>query len=70
MTHEIPENLRDKERRRVIFARRDGEDVGFTGLRREHTWDSARPSGTVVVGTSTGGPAARRPWPAASSTST
>ena len=59
LTLEIPENLRDKERRRVIFARRDGEDVGFTGLRREHKWESARPSGTVVVGTFTGGPAAR-----------
>ena len=59
MTLEPPEQLRDKERRRVIFARRDGEDVGFTGLRREHKWADARPSGTVVVGTFTGGPAAR-----------
>ncbi len=59
MSLEPPEQLRDKERRRVIFAIRDGEDVGFTGLRREHKWQSARPSGTVVVGTFTGGPAAR-----------
>jgi GNAT superfamily N-acetyltransferase len=59
MALEPPEQLRDKERRRIIFARRDGEDVGFTGLRREHKWESARPSGTVVVGTFTGGPAAR-----------
>ena len=59
MSLEPPEQLRDKERRRVLFARRDGEDVGFTGLRREHKWESARPSGTVVVGTFTGGPAAR-----------
>ena len=56
---EAPEQLRDKERRRILFARRDGEDVGFTGLRREHKWSDARPSGTVVVGTFTGGPAAR-----------
>lgn len=56
---EAPEQLRDKERRRILFARRDGEDIGFTGLRREHKWDNARPSGTVVVGSFTGGPAAR-----------
>jgi GNAT superfamily N-acetyltransferase len=59
MTSETPDQLRDKERRRVLFARRDGADVGFTGLRREHKWADARPSGTVTVGTFTGGPAAR-----------
>jgi GNAT superfamily N-acetyltransferase len=59
MAHEPPEQLRDKERRRILFARRDGQDVGFTGLRREHKWENARPSGTVVVGTLCGGPAAR-----------
>ena len=56
---EPPEALRDKEPRRVLFARRDGEDVGFVGLRREHKWDNARPSGTVTVGTFCGTPAAR-----------
>ncbi len=59
MSLETPEQLRDKERRRVLFARLDGEDIGFTGLRREHKWADARPSGTVVVGIFTGGPAAR-----------
>ena len=59
MALEPPEQLRDKERRRILFARRDGADVGFTGLRREHKWDKARPSGTVTVGTFCGGPAAR-----------
>lgn len=59
MAHETPDQLRDKERRRIIFARRDGQDIGFTGLRREHKWNDARPSGTVVVGTFCGGPAAR-----------
>jgi GNAT superfamily N-acetyltransferase len=59
ITSETPEELRDKERRRVLFARRDGVDVGFTGLRREHKWADARPSGTVTVGTFTGSPAAR-----------
>lgn len=57
--HETPEELRDKEQRRILFARRDGEDVGFVGLRREHKWENARPSGTVVVGTFCGSPAAR-----------
>ena len=56
---EPAEALRDKEPRRVLFARRDGQDVGFIGLRREHKWDHARPSGTVTVGTFCGTPAAR-----------
>ena len=59
MGHETAEQLRDKEPRRILFARRDGEDVGFVGLRRAHKWDNARPSGTVTLGTLCGGPAAR-----------
>lgn len=59
MALEAPEQLRDKERRRILFARRDGRDVGFIGLRREHKWSKARPSGTVTVGTFCGDPAAR-----------
>jgi GNAT superfamily N-acetyltransferase len=59
MASETPEMLRDKEPRRVLFARRDGQDVGFVGLRRAHKWDHARPSGTVTVGAFCGGPAAR-----------
>lgn len=59
MALEAPEQLRDKERRRVLLARRDGRDVGFVGLRREHKWSKARPSGTVTVGTLCGDPAAR-----------
>ena len=59
LSFEPAEALRDKEPRRVLFARRDGEDVGFIGLRREHKWDNARPSGTVTVGTFCGTPAAR-----------
>lgn len=59
MTLEPPEQLRDKERRRILFARRDGEDVGFVGLRRQHKWDRARPSGTVTIGTFCGSPATR-----------
>lgn len=59
MAFEPAEALRDKEPRRVLFARRDGEDVGYVGLRREHKWEQARPSGTVTAGILTGSPAAR-----------
>ncbi|MDT0187290.1 GNAT family N-acetyltransferase [Microbacterium sp. ARD31] len=59
LSRETAEELRDKEPRRILFARRDGEDMGFVGLRRAHKWDKARPSGTVTVGTFCGGPAAR-----------
>ncbi|MCF6379750.1 GNAT family N-acetyltransferase [Nocardioides KLBMP 9356] len=59
MATESAEELRDKERRRILFARRDGQDIGFIGLRREHKWEKARPSGTVTAGTFCGGPAAR-----------
>ncbi len=59
MAFEPAEALRDKEPRRVLFARRDGEDVGYVGLRREHQWERARPSGTVTVGSFCGTPAAR-----------
>ena len=56
---ESPAELRDKEQRRILFARRDGRDVGAFVLRREHKWDNARPSGTVTAGLPAGGPAAR-----------
>ncbi|MCY7401314.1 MAG: GNAT family N-acetyltransferase [Nocardioides sp.] len=59
MALEPPEFLRDKELRRVLFARQEGRDVGYVGLRREHKWDRARPSGTVTVGAFCGTPAAR-----------
>lgn len=58
MAFEPPETLRDKERRRILFAQRDGQDVGWVGLRREHKWENARPSGTVTAGLVCGGPAA------------
>ncbi|KRE95203.1 hypothetical protein ASG76_05900 [Nocardioides sp. Soil774] len=59
MAFEPAEALRDKEPRRVLFARRGGVDVGYVGLRREHKWEQARPSGTVTAGMVTGSPAAR-----------
>ena len=45
MAFEPAEALRDKEPRRVLFARRDGEDVGYVGLRREHKWERRPPLG-------------------------
>lgn len=57
--HELPEQLRDKEPRRVLFARRDGNDVGFAMFRRTHKWDKARPSGELDVWAVVGEPAAR-----------
>ncbi len=56
---ESPQELRDKEPRRFLFARRDGRDVGLVGLRREHKWVDSRPSGTVTAGILVGSPAAR-----------
>ena len=56
---ESPVELRDKERRRILFATHEGRDVGAVMLRREHKWDNGRPSGTVTAGILTGSPAAR-----------
>jgi GNAT superfamily N-acetyltransferase len=56
---EPPEHLRDKEPRRVLFARRDGTDVGFAMFRRTHKWDRARPAGELDVWTVVGEPAAQ-----------
>jgi GNAT superfamily N-acetyltransferase len=59
VTHELPEHLRDKEPLRVLFARRDGVDVGFTTFRRTQKWERARANGELRVGTVAGEPAAR-----------
>ena len=56
---EPPEERRDKERRRLLFAQLDGRDVGCVGLRREHKWDNGRPGGTLTAGTLFGPPAVR-----------
>ncbi len=47
--YQLPEELRDKESWRLLFARRDGVDVGFTMFRRTHKWDRARPAGELSV---------------------
>ena len=46
---ESPERLLDKEPWRVLFARRDQQDVGFAMFRRTHKWEKSRPAGEVSV---------------------
>ena len=57
--HQLPEHLRDKESWRVLFARRNGADVGFAMFRRSHKWERARPAGELTVWALVGDPAAR-----------
>jgi GNAT superfamily N-acetyltransferase len=57
--HQPPEQLRDKEPQRVLFARRDGTDVGFAMFRRTHNWERARPAGELDVWSVVGEPAAQ-----------
>jgi GNAT superfamily N-acetyltransferase len=56
---DLPEHRRGKEPWRVLFARRDGRDVGFAMFRREHKWEHARPAGDLEVWAVVGDPAAR-----------
>lgn len=56
---EYPEPRQQNETRRVLFARRDGEDVGYALLRRAQKWERARSSGELTVFTLIGDPAAR-----------
>jgi GNAT superfamily N-acetyltransferase len=53
-----PQDLRDKEVPRLLFATRDGQDVGYAVFRRNHKWDNGRPGATVDVHVHHGGPAA------------
>ena len=55
---EPADQLRDKEPSRVLFARRDGEDVGFAVFRRSHKWENFRPAGELSVWLMVGDPAA------------
>jgi GNAT superfamily N-acetyltransferase len=57
--HQLPEQLRDKEPRRLLFARRDGVDVGFIMFRRTHKWERARPAGELSAWALVGDPAAQ-----------
>jgi hypothetical protein len=57
--HALPEELRDKEPWRVLFARRDGADVGFAMFRRKHNWERGRAAGELFVWALAGDAAAR-----------
>jgi hypothetical protein len=56
---QLPEHLRDKEPWRVLFARRDGADVGFAAFRRNDKWEHARPAATLDAWAVVGEPATR-----------
>lgn len=58
-TRRLPQELRDQERPRVLFAVEDGHDVGAALLQRKHKWDRERPAGTLEVFHVCGSPAAR-----------
>jgi GNAT superfamily N-acetyltransferase len=53
------EKLRDEEPPRILFATRDGRDVGYVVFKRTHKWPNARPAATVEVSPISGGPATR-----------
>lgn len=55
----FPQWLRDKEPWRILFAQRDGADVGFAMFRRNAKWEAARPAGTLEVFVAVGEPATR-----------
>lgn len=59
IVRETPEDLRDKEPRRYLFATRDGRDVGHAGFRRTHKWERGRPEGNLEVQALFGDPATR-----------
>jgi predicted acetyltransferase len=56
---EHAEPRRQDETRRILFARRDGEDVGYALLRRTPKWERGRSSSQLTVFTLVGAPAVR-----------
>lgn len=54
-----PHDRRGTEPLRVLFARRDGQDVGAVLLRRSHRWERARPTGRATAEALYGDAAAR-----------
>ncbi len=59
LCQQFPERTRDREPWRVLFARRDGRDVGFAMFRREQKWVDSRPAGRLEAFAVIGEPAAR-----------
>ncbi len=54
-----PAQLRDQEPPRVLFAQRDGVDVGQAVFRRKHKWERGQPNGSLTVRYLAGDPAVR-----------
>ncbi len=54
-----PEEVRDSEPPRLLFAMREGRDVGYVLFKRRHKWPNSRPAAEVSVSSLCGGPAAR-----------
>jgi predicted acetyltransferase len=54
-----PNEVHDSEPPRILFATRDGQDVGYVLFKRKHKWPNSRPAGEVDVFNLSGGPAAR-----------
>ncbi len=55
-----PAAERGSERVRVLFAMRDGVDLGYAMVRRTHKWENSMPQGSLVCGDLTAAdPAAR-----------
>lgn len=46
---DVPQYRVGRERNRVIWATRGGDDVGYALLRRSHKWDDGAPQGSVDV---------------------
>lgn len=46
---DVPEQRRDREPNRILWATRDGQDVGYAVLRRTHKWTDGLPQGEVDV---------------------
>jgi GNAT superfamily N-acetyltransferase len=59
LCHLTPEERRDGEPPRILFATRDGSDVGYVAFKRTHKWPNARAAATVDVRPVSGGPATR-----------
>jgi GNAT superfamily N-acetyltransferase len=59
MNHLSPEEKRDGEPPRILFAVRDGRDVGYVVFKRKHKWPNSRPAAEVRVSPFSGAPATR-----------
>jgi hypothetical protein len=59
LTHLSPADKRDGEPPRILFAVRDGRDVGYVVLKRKHKWPNSRPAAEVTVSPISGAPATR-----------